>query len=127
MDKQTARAAEIIAVEHAWVGAHRNLDLEKLEYILSDQYRQVKADGSVIGKQELLSSYRSGLRKWEIAESDQHEIRILGDTALLIGRWKGKGENQGKKFDYSARFLAVYQLEAGQWKLVSDISIPLDG
>ena len=127
MDKQAAQEAEITAVEHAWAGAHRDLDLETLENILSDHYRQVQADGSVIGKQELLASYRSGLRKWEIAESDQHEIRILGDTALLIGRWKGKGENQGKKFDYSARFLAVYQLEAGQWKLVSDLSIPLDG
>jgi ketosteroid isomerase-like protein len=79
----------------------------------------------VIGKGELLASYRSGLRKWEIAESDQYEIRLLENVALLIGRWRGKGENQGKKFDYSARFLAVYQLDGGHWKLVSDLSIPL--
>ena len=123
IDKQRA---EVIAVEQAWVEAHRNLDLDTLENILSDQYCQVQADGKVIGKQDLVASYRSGLRNWEIAESDQYEIRLLGETALLIGRWRGKGVNQGDKFDYSARFLAVYQLEEGEWKLISDVSVPLE-
>ncbi len=125
MDDNTGQEAEIISAEQAWVAAHRDLDLEPLENILSDQYRRVQSDGIVIGKEELLNSYRTGLRKWEIAESDQYEIRLLENVALLIGRWQGKGENQGKKFDYSARFLAVYQLDGGHWKLVSDLSIPL--
>lgn len=126
MNNNAARNAEIIAVEQAWAAAHRNLDLDRIEHILSDQYRQVQADGSVIGKDELLASYRSGQRNWELAESDQYEIRLLGEVALLIGRWRGKGENEGKRFDYCARFLAVYQLEKGEWKLVSDVSVPLE-
>lgn len=125
MNKIDKQRAQVIAVEQAWVEAHRNLDLDTLEHILSDQYRQIQADGKVIGKQDLLASYRSGLRNWEIAASDQYEIRLLGETALLIGRWRGKGQNQGEKFDYSARFLAVYRLEAGEWKLISDVSVPL--
>ena len=127
MNEFDKHKAEVIAVEQAWVEAHRNLDLDTLEHILSDQYRQLQADGKVIGKQDLLVSYRTGLRNWEIAESDQYEIRMLGETALLLGRWRGKGQNQGEKFDYSARFLAVYQLEAGEWKLISDVSVPLLG
>jgi ketosteroid isomerase-like protein len=97
-----------------------------LDNILSNQYRQVLSDGKVIGKRELLASYSSGQRMWEIAESDQYEIRLMGDIALLIGRWRGKGVNQGQSFDYSVRFLAVYQLEDDQWKLVSDVSVPLE-
>jgi ketosteroid isomerase-like protein len=126
MNETNKRKDEIIAVEQAWAEAHRTLDLNSIENILSDQYRQVKADGKVIGKGELLESYRSGQRNWEIAESDHHEIRLLGNVALLIGRWRGKGENKGQGFDYSARFLAVYQLENGDWKLVSDVSVPLE-
>jgi ketosteroid isomerase-like protein len=126
MNKIDKQRAEVIAVEQAWVEAHRNLDLATLEHILSDQYRQIQANGKVIGKKELLASYRSGLRNWEIAESDQYEIRLLGETALLIGRWRGKGQNQDDKFDYSARFLAVYRLERGEWKLISDVSAPLE-
>jgi ketosteroid isomerase-like protein len=125
MMESTFQEAEIIAVEQAWVKAHREMDLDTLENILSDNYRQIQAGGRVIGKKDLLASYSSGLRKWEIAESDQYEIRLMGETALLIGRWRGKGENQGEKFDYTARFLAVYQLEGSEWKLISDVSIPL--
>jgi ketosteroid isomerase-like protein len=108
MDDDNAHVEQIIAVEKIWAAAHQDLDLDTIEDILSDQYRQVQADGSLIGKEELLESYRSGQRNWEIAESDHHEIRLLGNVALLIGRWRGKGENEGKRFDYCARFLAVY-------------------
>lgn len=125
MSDHNNREDALIAVEKAWTAAHLASDLDTIENLLSDQYRQIQADGSVIDKDELLASYRSGERRWDIAESDQYEIRFFGELALLIGRWRGKGQNQGQRFDYTARFLAVYHLELGAWKLVSDVSIPL--
>ena len=126
MDCEADRIAEVLDVERSWVAAHRSLDLDILSSILSEDYRQIQSDGSVIGKDELLTSYRSGLRRWDIAESDQYEVRLLDDVALLIGRWRGVGENNGEGFDYTARFLAVYKREGSEWKLISDISIPID-
>jgi ketosteroid isomerase-like protein len=117
---------EVIATERSWVKAHFELDLDTLASILSDSYRQIQADGSVIGKEALLESYRSGDRKWEVAESDEYDVRLYGETAVLMGRWRGVGENAGERFDYWARFLAVYALEEGSWKLVADVSVPLD-
>jgi ketosteroid isomerase-like protein len=117
---------EVLAVERDWAAAHQSMDLDILSSILGDNYRQIQPGGSVIGREELLNSYLSGNRKWEVARSDNHEIRILGDVALLIGRWRGIGENSGEEFDYSARFLAVYQRVKGKWKLVSDVSIPIE-
>ncbi len=116
---------EILNVERRWVEAHRNLDLDSISDILADDYRQIQADGRVIGKDELIQSYSSGNRRWEIAESDDYEVRLLGSAALLIGRWRGKGENNGEALDYTARILAVYRLDDGEWKLVSDVSVPL--
>lgn len=127
MNFETDQIAEVLDVERAWVAAHRSLDLEVLTRILSDEYRQIQSDGNVIGKDELLNSYRSGLRRWDIAESDQYEVRLFGDIALLIGRWRGVGENNGEGFNYTTRFLAVYRREASEWKLVSDVSIPIEG
>lgn len=126
MRKNTSGIDDVIAVERAWVKAHRELDLDTISDILSDQYRQIQADGEVIGKPELLESYRGGKRRWEIAESEDYEIRLFGKTALLTGRWRGKWKNQGEQFDYTARFLAVYALEDGRWKLISDVSVPLE-
>lgn len=117
---------QVLGVERRWVEAHRKLDLNSIMDILADDYRQIQGDGAVIGKDELIESYRSGLRTWEIAESNDYEVRLSGNIALLIGRWRGKGENNGELFDYSARFLAVYRFEDGDWKLVSDVSIPFE-
>jgi ketosteroid isomerase-like protein len=117
--------AEVLAVEKEWVAAHRTLNVDVLSRILGENYRQIKPDGSVIGKDELLNSYRSGERTWEIGKGEDYEVRILGEVALVIGRWTGRGVNSGQRFDYSARFLAVYQNVEGDWKLVSDVSIPL--
>jgi hypothetical protein len=65
------REEALIAVEKAWTAAHLALDLDTIEDLLSGQYRQIQADGSLIDKDELLASYRSGKRRWDIAESDQ--------------------------------------------------------
>jgi ketosteroid isomerase-like protein len=117
---------KLLKTEQKWADAHLSLDLNALENILSDQYRQIQSDGSVIEMGELLTSYRSGNRRWNVAESDKHEVRILGDVAFLIGRWRGAGINNGEAFDYAARFLAVYQLEDGDWKLIADVSVPIN-
>lgn len=117
--------SEVMATELRWTKAHLEMDLAAIATILSDEYRQIRADGSVIGRSQLLDSYHSGVRRWEIAESSEHDVRILGDVAILIGRWRGKGVNAGQEFDYSARFLSLYVLENGEWKLNLDVSIPI--
>ncbi len=116
---------EVIAAERRWVQAHRDLDLEALEDMLDDDYVQIRADGSVIGKQEALESYRSGKRRWDHAESDQYRVTVIGNAAVLVGRWIGRGENEGKPFDYMARFMAIYTKRDGIWRLVADQSTPL--
>ena len=117
MGDESKLISDLLETERKWAAAHLNMDLEMLEAILGDQYRQIQSDGTVIGKEELLASYRSGNRRWETAKSDQYEIRLIGDNALVIGRWRGAGENNGKRFDYTARFLAVYLFENGKWKI----------
>jgi ketosteroid isomerase-like protein len=111
MDFEADQIAEVLDVERSWVAAHRSLDLDIIKSILSEENRQIQSDGTVIGKDELLDSYRSGVRRWDIAESDEHEVRMLDDVALMIGRWRGVGENNGEEFNYTARFLAVYHRE----------------
>ena len=94
--------------------------------MLDEDYVQIRPDGSVIGKHATLESYRSGNRRWDHADSDQYRVTVLGTTAILVGRWTGRGENDGKHFDYTARFMAIYTNRGGKWLLVDDQSTPLD-
>ena len=114
--------AEVIATELRWTKAHLDLDLETIEAILSDNFQRINNDGRITGKDDLLTSYRSGNRKWEIAESTDHEVRLIGNTAVLFGKWRGQGINNGQTFDYSAQFFTVYILENGAWKILLEAS-----
>lgn len=125
MEPNAAVKNEILAIEQRWVQAHRELDVDAIEQILSDDFQQIEPEGRVTGKADLLDSYRSGTRRWDLAESD--EYRMIGNEHLvvLIGRWRGRGENDGERFDYSARFTAVYVRHESGWKLAAECSIPI--
>ncbi len=116
---------EVIAAERAWVQAHRDLDLQALEQLMAEEYLHIRADGSVIGKQTDLASYRRGDRHWDYAESDEYRVEVFGNTAVLVGRWRARGVNAGEPFDYAARFLSVYVKRAGRWQMVVAQSTPL--
>jgi len=122
---QSQSIEKVIETERRWVQAHRDLDIVSIESILADDYTQICSDGTVIGKPEALASYKSMKRRWKVADSDAYRIRIYGDTALLIGRWIGRGENDGEEFDYTARFMALYRRTPTGWKLVADQSTPI--
>ena len=116
----------VIAREQAWTEAHRRLDLKAMEDILSEEFIKLQADGSILDKPGLLASYQTGERSWEIAESTEHIVRMRGDCAILIGRWRGKGVNHGQRFDYEARFTSVYVFEQGDWRMITEHSVSLD-
>ncbi len=116
---------EVIDTERCWVQAHRDLDIDAIGEMLSPDYTQIRADGSVARKAETLTSYASETRHWDFADSDQYDVKIFGEVAILIGRWIGRGENAGDKFDYRARFMTIYVRQADGWKLLADQSTPI--
>jgi uncharacterized protein (TIGR02246 family) len=112
----------VLAAEREWVRAHQELDLQAIDRLMGDDYHIVQSDGRVAGKAEALASYQSGTRDWETAESDEYHVRVYGDTAIVLGRWRARGSNNGEAFDYAARFTSVYVRRDGRWQIVADQS-----
>jgi ketosteroid isomerase-like protein len=99
------------------------MDIQTIRQMLDDDYTQLKADGKMIGKHALVADYSTGDRYWEIAESEPIKVQIFGEIGLLFGKWRGKGQNHGEEFDYSAYFLAVYRKSHEGWRLLADASL----
>jgi hypothetical protein len=78
-----------------------------------------------LAAQEFLASFEGKQRKWEYAQSSDHQIRIYKDTAVMVAMWSAKGINQGQRFDYQARSLAIYIKRDGRWQLAADQSTPI--
>jgi ketosteroid isomerase-like protein len=117
-----ALIAEVLAAEAAWTEAHRTTDTAAIDGLMHRDYVIVSPSGRAIPRAEALASYVPGERQWDFAESDEHDVRIYGDTAVVIGRWRARGVNNGVAFDYAARYVSVWVKEEGRWQMVADSS-----
>lgn len=115
-------AQEVLAVEYAWTEAHLRGDVETLEAIMAFDYLKIQSDGSLSDKKTTLASYQPDRRAWDVARGDEYDVRIYGDTAVVIGRWTARGNNDGQPFDYAARFLSIYVRRDGSWQMVAEQS-----
>jgi ketosteroid isomerase-like protein len=115
-------AQEVLAVEYAWTEAHLRGDVETLEAIMALDYLKIQSDGSLSDKKTTLASYQPDRRAWDVARGDEYDVRIYGDTAVVIGRWTARGNNDGQPFDYAARFLSIYVRRDGRWQMVAEQS-----
>jgi ketosteroid isomerase-like protein len=124
-DEDRQFVQEVLQVERAWVEAHRRVDVAAIEQLMADDYTRIEPDGRVTGEAEVLVTYTPETRHWDLAEGDDYQVRIYGHTALVIGRWRARGVNNGQPFDYVARFLSVYVRRAGRWQMVAEQATPI--
>ncbi|MGD9093964.1 MAG: nuclear transport factor 2 family protein [Anaerolineales bacterium] len=108
--------------EHKLAGAHLSMDLDVMDRLLHPEYKIIQPDGTIENKEEVLTSYKSGKRRWDRAESDQLEVHVRGELSYVTGRWRASGINDGDPFDYAARFLSVWIREGGHWQNIAYIS-----
>ena len=92
---------------------------------MDPDYLQIDARGRALNKEQILASFRSGERYWAEANSDEHLVRVYGNMAVVVGRWRARGENAGRSFDYQARYVSVWVRRDGGWRMVSDQSTPI--
>lgn len=106
---------QVRIAEEQLAAAHERMDVDLIDDLLHPDYVIIQPGGIVESKSQVLDSYRSGTRHWEFAQSDQMDIRLYGEMAIVIGQWQAKGRNGDVDFDYTARFLSVWVRQAGRW------------
>jgi ketosteroid isomerase-like protein len=113
---------EVMDSEERWAKAHLETDVKTIGELMHPDYTIIKPDGSVWNKETALSSYILEKREWSKAGSRDHIVNIYGETALVIGIWEAKGDNNGEPFDYKARYTSLWVKENGKVLIVSDQS-----
>ncbi|MEZ4623004.1 MAG: nuclear transport factor 2 family protein [Caldilineaceae bacterium] len=116
----------VIAAEQALAAAHLTLDVASIDRLLHPDYIIVQPGGTMEDKAQTLASFATGDRHWELAESDEMTVHLHGDTAVVTGRWRGRGRNGDVHFDYQARFLSTWIREAGTWRNLAYMATEID-
>lgn len=118
-DEQQEQVAAVIQAEQRLAAAHITLDIAIIDRLLHPDYRIIQPSGLQETKAQVLASLQSDNRHWDLAESDEMDVRLYGDTAVVTGRWRGRGRNGATAFDYRAYFLSIWIHEGDEWRNVA--------
>ncbi len=117
--------AALKAIEEKWEVASVKNDLATLDSILADSFVSTTAEGHVQTKAEMIAMLKSGEAKFEASDVDELQVRLYGNAAVVMGRWRGKVVEKGQASESVERFTDTFVKQNGQWKCVASHSSPI--
>jgi ketosteroid isomerase-like protein len=103
----------------AWDRAIVAKDRDRIAANMADGFRQIDRAGAVHGKDAFLRAVLDARLEIEPYTVGELDIRLHGDMALVMGRTRMQGRFDGEPFAIHYRFVDVYVLGGGEWKIVN--------
>jgi uncharacterized protein (TIGR02246 family) len=124
-------ADTILDLVRRWADAERSLDAQPLAPLLADDFILVGPRGFMLGKQQFLSSRRSGDLKHASFTLDDVQVRIYDDAAIAIGTQTQQSTFQGRDASGQFRVTLIAVQQQPRWVLagvhLSAIGVPPGG
>jgi ketosteroid isomerase-like protein len=111
--------SRIVALENSWNQAELHNDAHAVDLLLADDFVMTVADGYTLNKAQMLASVRDISYRPDVLQSDNMEVRMYGNTAIVTGSYLEKGKDKGKPFERRGRFTDTWINLNGQWRCVA--------
>ncbi len=109
---------ELIGVAHDWDRAMIANDAEEIGRYMAEDWTIIGSDGSVGDKKSFLDLVRSGALTHDVMTSEDMNIRVYGDTAVVVARGVSGGRYAGQPFREEERVTSVFVRQEGRWRCV---------
>ena len=103
----------------AWDRAIVAKDARAVDANIAADFTQIQSNGVVIGRVQFIADLLDPDTSIDPYHVEDFGVRIYGDTALLTGRIRMTGVEEGKRFTSHFRYIDVYVRRAGRWQVVS--------
>ena len=110
---------EVRRIEIEWGDAFERRDMATLDRLMADEYILTDPLGSVRSKAESLAALKTNEVLFESTNSDDVNVRINGDTAVVTGRSTFRGRYKGWSMAGQYQYTDVLVKRQGSWKAVS--------
>ncbi len=111
--------SDLLALEARWNQALVDQDIPTLETILADDFVFVAPDGSITGREALLSFVANRTVTVDPFVTEEVSVRAYGDTAVVVGRFTQTIRRGDEHRTITYRYTDVYVRQAGAWRAVS--------
>jgi ketosteroid isomerase-like protein len=120
-------AGRIQALELAWNHALESKDANALDMLLANTMVSVDIDGSMVNKKDFLASVKSPEYQPSQAVTEQSNVQLYGDAAVVVGIFRIKGMEKGKPYVHRERFVDTWVKISGTWQCVATTSALITG
>jgi ketosteroid isomerase-like protein len=117
----------ILALETAWNHALEAKDTKALDMLLANSMVSVDIDGSVSNKGDFLASIKAPDYKPSQAITEQSNVQVYGDAAVVVGIFRVKGMEKGKAYVRRERFVDTWVKLNDSWQCVATTSALITG
>ena len=111
--------AQLRAQADRWDKAIVARQATEIEANMSEDFRQIDSAGGTRDGQAFLVAILDPKLQIDPYTVEDFDIRRYGDVALLSGRTQMTGHYDGAAFSSHYRYIDVYALQDGQWRVVS--------
>jgi ketosteroid isomerase-like protein len=112
----------VLALENAWNRALEGKDAKALDMILANTFISVDIDGSVSSKSQFLASIKSPDYQPSQAVTEQSNVQVYGNVAVVVGTLRVKGTEKGKPYVHRERFVDTWIKVNSTWLCVATTS-----
>jgi len=91
-------------------------DADAIGRFMADDWTIVGADGKLGGKGRFLALVRSGASAHDVMTSEELDVRVYGDAAVVLSRGVSGGRWEGQPFRETERSSSVFVRRDGMWR-----------
>ena len=124
--KQTLSEEEVLQIDRERVQALLHNDASALDRIYADELIFINQYGVVRDKTHWIATARAGEFKFDSYTTEDVQVHIYGETAVVTGRFLAIGEARGSKLKgLPVRYICVYVKRDGHLQLVAQQATPI--
>lgn len=110
---------QVRQIEIDWGVAFERRDMATLDRLMADEYILTDPLGQLRTKTETLAAIETNEVDFQSTQSDDVNVTIYGDTAVITGRSTFRGRYKGWSMTGSYQYTDVLVKRNGSWKAVS--------
>jgi ketosteroid isomerase-like protein len=114
-----AADADVLAADDARFRAMAEGDWSALDAALADDLTYVHSTARLEGKAEHIANLRSGKPHYRGIAPRDRQVRVHGDIGIVNGVSAMHVERDGTAQRFTVRYLAVYALAGGRWRMTA--------
>jgi ketosteroid isomerase-like protein len=113
-------SAAVLQAERDGCVAYLRGDADKIANFLTNDYALTNSKGEITTAADDIEDARSGRVHYDVFENYDMKVRVYGgDTSIVTGKTKIKGNAQGKPIDIIVQFTDTFVKQSGRWRLAA--------